>query len=242
MKKLSIITICLNEKNKIEKTINSVVSQSFNDFEYIIIDGGSSDGTVEVISKFISKLSYFCSEKDNGIYSAMNKGIEHTHGEYLLFLNGGDYLNGNNVLQKIFQNMPNEDIIFGDLIFKESSSEESLKSFKDVKINKRYLYNFYIPHSASLIKRDLFLKYGLYNSHYKIAGDYEFFLRVINKYKAIIRYIPVAISVFDTTGISSDPKYFKLQIKERRRAQIQYFNYVFLFRMLLLKVRRVLFK
>src|ERR1035437_822845 len=100
MKKISVITICLNERDNIEKTIKSVINQNSTDFEYLVIDGGSIDGTTEIISKYNDKLSYFISEKDSGIYSAMNRGIKNSTGEYLLFLNGGDYLSDVNILSK----------------------------------------------------------------------------------------------------------------------------------------------
>lgn len=239
MKKLSIITICFNEKDKIKKTIESVVSQNFSDFEYLVIDGGSSDRTAEIIAQYKNRFAYFVSEKDGGIYNAMNKGIEHSTGEYLLFLNGGDYLYNNDVLKKIFSEGFNEDIVYGDMIL-ENSLER--KSFKDVIINDRYLFSYYLPHPASFIKKDLFMKYGYYNEDYKIVGDYEFFLRVIKKYKATVKYIFEIVSVYNNDGISSNPKYFKLQLQERRRAQKKYFNFIFLFKMLLLKIKRILFK
>lgn len=236
MKRLSIITVCFNEKDKIRETIESVISQSFNDFEYLIIDGGSSDGTVEIINQYKNRLDYFISEKDGGIYNAMNKGIERSSGEYLLFLNGGDYLYNNDVLKKIFESGFNEDIIYGDTVL-ENSLER--KSFKDVVINDRYLFNYYLPHPASFIKRYLFEKYDYYNENYKIAGDYEFFLRVIKKYRATVKYIFEIVSVYNNDGISSNPKYLKLQLQERRRSQKKYFSLMFLLKMLFIKIKRM---
>lgn len=236
MKKISIITICFNEKNRIGKTIESVLSQNFSDFEYLIIDGGSSDGTVEIINQYKNKLDYFISEKDGGIYNAMNKGIEHSTGEYLLFLNGGDYLYNSDVLKNIFSSDFKEDIVYGDMVL-ENSLER--KSFKDVVINDQYLFNYYLPHPASFIKKNLFTKHGYYNEDYKITGDYEFFLRVIKKYKATVKYIFEIVSAYNNDGISSNPKYLKFQLQERRRAQKKYFSLVFLFKMLLAKIKRM---
>ena len=238
MKKFSIITICLNERNNIEKTIKSVINQNYKDFEYLIIDGGSIDGTAEIISKYSDKLSYFVSEKDQGIYSAMNKGIRHSNGEYLLFLNGGDYLAEINVLSKFIDEDFSEDIIYGNLFLDDKVEK---KIFKNIKIDDEYLFNNYISHPSTFIKKDLFNKYGLYNEGYKIAGDYEFFLKVILKYKATCRYFNEGVSVYNTNGISSQSKYSKLQIAERRKAQFSYFNKSFLFKKMLLKIKRFIF-
>jgi glycosyltransferase involved in cell wall biosynthesis len=238
MKKVSIITICLNEKNNIEKTIKSVIDQNCTNFEYLVIDGGSTDGTAKIISKYGDKLSYFVSEKDSGIYSAMNKGIEHSNGEYLLFLNGGDYLSDINILSNFINKDFNEDIIYGNLFL---DNKKKQKIFKNIKIDNEYLFNNYISHPSTFIKKDLFDKYGLYNEKYKIAGDYEFFLRVIIKYKATCRYFDEGVSVYNTNGISSQSKYSNLQIAERRKAQLGYFNKSFLFKKMLLKIKRVIF-
>lgn len=236
MKKLSIITICLNENNRIRRTIESVMSQNFSDIEYLVIDGGSSDGTAEIVDQYKNRLAYFVSEKDDGIYNAMNKGIERSTGEYLLFLNGGDYLYNNDVLKNIFYKEFNKDIIYGDLVL-ENTLER--KSFEDFIISDRHLFNYYLPHPACFVKKYLFTKYGYYNEDYKIAGDYEFFLRVIKKYKATIMYISKIVSVYNEDGISSNHKYLKLQMRERRRAQKKYFNILFLFKMLLIKIKRM---
>jgi glycosyltransferase involved in cell wall biosynthesis len=235
MKKFSIITICLNEKNNIEKTIKSVIDQDYKDFEYLVIDGGSVDGTAEIISQYSDKLSYFVSEKDHGIYSAMNKGIEHSNGEYLLFLNGGDYLSDINILSKFIDIGFSEDIIYGNLFLDNINKKIS---FKDIKLDYEYLFNNYISHPSTFIRKDLFNKYGLYNEKYKIAGDYEFFLRTIIKYKATCRYFDEWVSVYNTNGISSQSKYSKLQIAERRKAQFSYFNKSFIFKKILLKIKQ----
>jgi len=236
MKKLSIITVCLNEKNKIRETIESVFSQIFRNFEYIIIDGGSTDGTAEIISEYKDKLAYFVSEKDNGIYAAMNKGIKLSSGDYILFLNGGDRLYNSTVLEEIFSAKFDEYIVFGNLMLEE---ENVIKSFKDIEINDRYLFNNYIPHPSCFIKKSLFDNYGYYDESFKIAGDYEFFLRVIKKYNARTKYISTVVTVYNTNGISSDSKFSILQANERRRAQKKYFSFLFLSTMLILKIKKI---
>ncbi|MCC6690867.1 MAG: glycosyltransferase, partial [Bacteroidia bacterium] len=116
MPKLSVISINLNNRLGLEKTIKSVIDQSFQDFEYIVIDGASTDGSIDVIKANADKFSYWVSEKDKGIYHAQNKGIAHANGEYLLFLNSGDYLYSSNVLQTFFSKNYSEDILYGDLM------------------------------------------------------------------------------------------------------------------------------
>ncbi len=117
MVKLSIITVNLNNSAGLRKTIESIVKQTFKDFEYIIIDGGSTDGSAEVIKEFADKITYWVSEPDKGIYNAMNKGILHAKGEYLLFLNSGDWLADDDLLSKVFCEPRTADIIYGHMNF-----------------------------------------------------------------------------------------------------------------------------
>ena len=114
---LSIITINFNNVAGLKRTVDSVLHQTADDFEYIIIDGASTDGSREFIESCSSKLAYWVSEKDNGVYHAMNKGIGHARGDYLLFLNSGDYLNDAEVLARVFNRPLQEDIIYGDIIW-----------------------------------------------------------------------------------------------------------------------------
>ena len=116
MPKLSVITINFNNAIGLEKTIKSVIEQKFTDFEFVIIDGDSSDGSKEIIKKYSNKISYWVSEKDKGIYNAQNKGIERAIGEYCLFLNSGDYLVDTTVFQTVFSEKRTQDIIYGDMI------------------------------------------------------------------------------------------------------------------------------
>ncbi|MBC7426937.1 MAG: glycosyltransferase, partial [Bacteroidia bacterium] len=123
---LSIITICLNDKSGLEKTILSVKEQTFRDYEHLIIDGGSVDGSKEIIEKYKSYLAFTISERDNGRYQAMNKGIQNSKGIYLLFLNSGDYLADNFVLQKILSDADMPDIKYGNVIFEDINGLRSL--------------------------------------------------------------------------------------------------------------------
>ena len=125
MKQISIITINYNNASGLEKTIRSVVEQTYNEYEYIIIDGASSDKSKEVIQEYQRYIDFWCSEKDSGIYNAMNKGIQKASGEYLLFLNSGDVLNNSAVLADIHGFLSGEDFVYGDLVFVRGDGEET---------------------------------------------------------------------------------------------------------------------
>jgi glycosyltransferase involved in cell wall biosynthesis len=219
---ISVITINYNNANGLQKTIDSVISQSFGDFEFIIIDGKSSDASVDLIKK-CSRVNYWESEKDEGIYHAQNKGINKATGDYLLFLNSGDLLANNETLQKIALNLGSADIVYGDLITVNSSGVKKIETSPD----KLDVYHFMIStlwHPCSFIKASLFRQYGNYHQELRITGDYEFFLRVILKNKASYRHISLPIAIFDMTGVSNNPENRKLQSEERKKSWLMNFS------------------
>ena len=197
-KKISIITICKNEKYTIDKTIKSVLDQSYSNIEYIIVDGGSNDGTDKIIESYNDEVDIVISEPDKGIYDAMNKGGTRAIGDYLLFLNGGDYLANKYVLDKVSTYGFDKDIIYG---YMQSPAGKLIKQLKDVKLSK-YLEQYTLPHQATFIRRGIFEKLGGYNDKFIIAGDYEFFVRGILKYSATNKYIPELITIFNSHGIA----------------------------------------
>lgn len=213
MPKLSVITINLNDAPGLQKTIESVVSQTFDDYEYIIIDGGSSDGSVDVIKEFAHKITYWVSEPDKGIYNAMNKGILQASGEYLLFLNSGDWLVDKDVLSKVFAKGSEADILYGDIVFWEDFDKTKPFSFKNIAIDLNYLYKNSLAHPASFIKRSLF---GLeqYDESYKLVSDWKFFLQKIVFENASLHYLDLCVSNFNTHGLTSDKKMQELLNEE----------------------------
>ncbi len=225
MKKLTIITICLNEKFVIEKTILSVLNQTYDNYEYIIIDGASTDGSLEIISKYADKIDKIISEKDKGIYSAMNKGIRLSKGEYLLFLNAGDYLHNENLLEKLFQEKLDFDIIYGDMILDYANGKTKLGKQPE-QITYKQMYFSTIWHPASIIKRELFTLYGLYDETFKIAGDYEFFIKVLYKHNVSLKYLPLTFSIYNLQGISARPENQKLVLQEKEIAQKRHFPFL----------------
>ena len=160
--KLSIITINLNNDTGLKKTIESVINQTLKNFEFIIIDGGSTDRSVELIKEYAGQINYYVSEPDKGIYNAMNKGIRQTHGEYCFFLNSGDYFVKENVLEKVFNNIFDEDVVFGNLLVCLNGKLVGKRRSKE-RLTFLDVYSGLIKHQASFIKRQLFDKFGLYN-------------------------------------------------------------------------------
>jgi glycosyltransferase involved in cell wall biosynthesis len=221
MPKLSIITINLNNHDGFERTIQSVVSQSFTDFEFIVIDGGSTDGSTEVIKKFQDKISYSVSEKDNGIYNAQNKGIVKAKGEYCLFLNSGDYLVNNNVLQNVFSKNCNEDILYGNMMIDWENGKITLGKMPD-NISFLHMLTDTLWHPVSFIKRSLFGLHGCYNESYKMVADYDFFFRTIIVSNVSTCHIPIPISIYNVNGLSSLPENKSIEKEERRRVLLSY--------------------
>ena len=215
MQKVSVITINFNNKAGLVNTIQSVISQTFSDFEFIIIDGKSMDGSMDVINKYSDKISNWVSEKDEGIYDALNKGLSKATGEYCFFLNSGDYFSSSDVLQKIFSANTNVDIIYGDVKLEINSQLVGEKKHPDI-LSKHYLLTEVVAHQAQFIKRKLFEDFGNYDLNYKIAADYEFFIRMIFKHSVSTKHLPLFISSFDISGLSNNPEKLK-QIKEERK-------------------------
>lgn len=202
MNKLSLITINYNNVVGLKKTLDSILNQTTKNYEIIVIDGQSKDGSVELIKKYANFITFWISEPDNGIYHAMNKGIREATGDYCFFLNSGDYLVDKTILEKVIKINPTEDVIFGNLyvtvndkIVGKALGKESL-SFIDIYANT-------IKHQASFIKRDLFKRFGLYNEKRRIVADWEFFIKTIGLNNVSCRYIDKYISFFDNNGISN---------------------------------------
>ena len=219
---VSVITINRNDSNGLKKTIDSIINQTYKEFEYIVIDGNSNDGSKEVIKMREAKITYWISESDTGIYNAMNKGITKANGKYLLFLNSGDYFTDNTVLQNVVKQLNDEDIVYGDMIIDRNGILE--KASSDSPLLFEEMIRGTLWHPVSFIKKELFNKYGLYNEAYKIISDYDFFLKTIYVYKASTKHIPVYVSVFNTDGIGSSTKHHALQQKERYLSQSAYFH------------------
>jgi glycosyltransferase involved in cell wall biosynthesis len=220
MSKLSIITINLNNREGLERTIQSVINQTFTDFEYIIIDGGSTDGSVEVIQNHADRIDYWVSEPDKGIYNAMNKGILKANGEYLQFLNSGDWLYSDTILEEVFALNRTEDILYGDDALFYNDQNIAFKTYPSTLTG----YLFYvgtISHQATFHKATLFDK--RYNENYKIAADWELQIQKIIFQNCSTYHIEKPIIYFDMTGISQNPLFANLLMEERQSILKKYF-------------------
>ncbi|MCX8533633.1 glycosyltransferase family 2 protein [Chryseobacterium luquanense] len=199
--KISVITISYNNKKGLEKTLKNVISQSFSDFEYIIIDGGSQDGTKDILEKYSDNITYWVSEPDKGIYNAMNKGITAAKGEYLIFINSGDHFYDENSLSVAAAHLSGEDIIYGNL---ELVSDEHtyIKKYSS-ELSLLYFYDQSLPHPATFIRKEAFQKWGNYDEYLKIVSDWKWFLISICTHQASFKHIDETISTFYLDGISS---------------------------------------
>jgi len=204
--KISIITVCYNSIKTIEDTINSVYYQDFIDIEYIIIDGGSNDGTNEIIINNIDKVDKYISENDEGLYDAINKGIEISTGDIIGILNSDDTFSSNDVVSLIVKCFEeNEiDVLFGDIAF--VGGDYSIKRKYSSKYWKPSLLKYgYMPaHPTFYCRKELFNRYGNYSLNYKIAADFELIARFFTKNRDIkYLYIPYIMVYMKLGGIST---------------------------------------
>lgn len=201
--KLSIITINFNNRAGLQKTIDSVISQTFKDFEWIIIDGGSTDGSKELIEQYNEYITYWVSEPDKGIYNAMNKGIKVAKGEYLLFLNSGDWLVDTNIVEQAFPFMNDVDFVYGSLQMVNRDGDIRIWDIPIGDVTGEFFLNSTMPHPATFIKKEKLLQYDGYDESYKIVADWKFFMDAILFGNSSLKKIPFVVSVFNEDGISS---------------------------------------
>lgn len=201
MNSVSIVTINYNNLPGLMLTVNSVLNQKGIKPEFIIVDGGSTDGSAEYILANNGLFSKIIIEKDKGIYDAQNKGILNATGDYILFLNGGDWFTDENSLAAFVPELGNYDILYGDIIYKKDDQDNEYQ-FPDI-IDEKFMFTKGMPHQATLIRRSLFNKTGLHNLSYKICADWHFFMNAFFKYEATSFHIKKSITIFDCTGVSS---------------------------------------
>lgn len=204
--KLSIITINLNNINGLVKTIKSVESQTMTEFEWIVIDGGSTDGSEEFIESHSNRMSYWISESDKGIYNAMNKGIKIANGEYVLFLNSGDCLISSDILNMVFKKNRTEDYLFGQAVYVNENDSDLIVGFNRNNFSAFSLLSDSLPHQSCFIKRDLFQRFGYYDETYKIISDLKFAYIAIVCNNCSVSYLDMIVSVCEPNGISGDVK------------------------------------
>lgn len=226
--KLSIVTINYNNVEGLKRTLASVAELSYRDIEHIIIDGGSTDGSVETIKEYVAanpnKDPFFkhtikwVSEKDNGIYNAMNKGIKKATGAYVQILNSGDIFTATDVVAHMIAEIEKAEypeFIYGNMIKMDCASGKVIGKSRQVDYSLRQYYSSTMNHDCSYIRRDVYDKYGLYDEELKIVSDWKWFLLAIGLGKVKPVYVDIDVTFFDASGISETN--LELRNKERRQ-------------------------
>lgn len=195
---ISIVTVSYNAVTTIEQTIQAVINQTYKNIEYIIIDGGSTDGTLDIIKKYKDKISYWVSEPDKGIYDAMNKGIKVATGEWINFMNAGDSFYDNKTLERTFNQYytDNTKVIYGDMIENNGGKSRLIRA-KSLSV---FTSDLPFCHQSSFLKNGS----GYYDTDLRIAADYKLFRIIYSEFgEKAFAYVSFPISIFEASGISS---------------------------------------
>lgn len=204
--KVSIITVVFNNESSIQESINSVSTQTYSDIEHIIIDGGSTDGTLDIIKNNEDKIFSWVSEGDQGIYYGMNKGINLETGDIIGFLNSDDFYADRKVIEKVVNvfKSHNVDSVYGDLVYVSKKSERRIRLWNSGKYSSGIMEKGWMPpHPTFFVKKAIFDKYGLFNTDFTISADYELMLRFLHKHSISTFYIPEVLVQMRTGGKSN---------------------------------------
>ena len=220
--KISVVTVCYNAVKTIEQTIQSVLGQTYTDFEYIVVDGGSKDGTVDVLERYSDRLRYI-SEKDEGIYDAMNKGVGMARGEVIGIIGADDFYPDAEVLTRVAEAFRRNDTdsAYGNVKFVDPDNTGKVVRFWDDQPydHSRWLKGWMPPHIAFYLKKSAYEQYGLYKTEFTCAGDYELMLRMLYKHKLSSQHIPATLMTMRVGGTSSASlKHRMVANREDRRA------------------------
>ena len=222
--KVSIITACYNSQETIEETLRSIAKQTYKNIEYIIVDGNSTDKTLELIENYKYCITKLISEPDTGVYNAMNKGIKTATGDLLFFLNADDVFINENVVEQFAEEAQKTSagLLLGNILLLNRYTGEMY--YEDHKIvDKIRLMTSTIFHPATFFRKEVFEKYDIYNENNKIASDYEWYLNYFQN-GGNYKYIDFPISIFSLGGLSSNEKYRKIHTKERKEIMGKYFS------------------
>lgn len=205
MTKLTIITINYNNREGLARTLKSALRQTHQDFEYIAIDGGSNDGSKELLEKHSTRFAFWVSEKDAGIYNAINKGLTRASGEYILILNSGDELHSETTLATVMGQLASgEDVIYGDSedFYPDSKKKSFIRRYPS-KLTFDFLFRSALRHQAMLIRRDAYKKVGPYSEEYKIVSDWLWVLRALVHFQCSHKHLDLIVCRYERGGISS---------------------------------------
>lgn len=205
--KISIITVVYNNKETIRDAINSVLSQTYENIEHIIIDGASTDGTLEIIKDYGDKIAKYISEADKGLYDAMNKGLALASGEVVGILNSDDFYIDENVIEKVASIFKTEEVdsLFADLVFvKPHDLEKTIRYYDSSKFTpSKFAYGWMPAHPTFFVRRKIYENYGVFKTDYMIAADYEILVRFLEKYKISYYYLHSPIIKMRLGGVST---------------------------------------
>ena len=219
MKKYTIITINFNNSAELRQTIESVVGQTLKDIEYIVIDGGSTDGSVEVIKDYADHIDYWISEPDNGVYNAMNKGLAKAHGEYVNFMNSGDTFHSPDVLEEVDRQIGDADILFGNVCNRATGVRYGgIKAGSEVTFLT--LKKEILCHQATFYRRDIFNRHP-YDESLRLIADWKVNVQAIVTDNCKVKVVDTMIARYDLTGISSTQ--CQLHAEERQRVMSELF-------------------
>lgn len=220
--KVSIITVCHNSESTIESAIQSVLRQDYESIEYIILDGKSTDNTLSVIEKYRNRISKFISEKDEGMYFAINKGLAMASGDIVGILNSDDFYPYEKIITTVAQEFKtkNTDSVYGDVQYVlKDDTEKIFRHWKSRSCNEKlFLRGWMPPHPSFFVKRKCYEKFGTFNTRFTISADYELMLRFLYKQKISSSYIPQVLVKMRTGGISNVT--LKSRIKANREDRL----------------------
>lgn len=218
--KISVVTVCKNAEKTIENTLLSIYSQAYKNIEHIVIDGGSTDSTLEILAKYKDKITTLVSEPDTGIYNAMNKAIKLVKGDIVYFLNATDSLYDENVLEKVaseFEKHPDLELLWGDVQFVNNGEDIHVATFEDINVKSDLLYRNPC-HQVIFYKSELFIKNGVYKENFSIYADYDFNIRMLVHENVKCKYLPEVLARFALGGVSTGiNEQVKLKLKEERK-------------------------
>lgn len=219
--KISIITVCYNSDKTIEDTFKSVLSQTYKDIEYIVIDGGSKDKTLDIINQYKKQIDFWVSEPDKGLYDAINKGIYKATGDFVGIINSDDVFYENDTIEKIAKYLtenPHLSAVTGDIV--QHKNNRIIRKYSSVDWTPEKLkIGFMPPHPSIFIKTKLFPQFGYYREDYKIGADYELIIRYFLKNKISYKYSGIITTSMAVGGASSSGlKSYKVITKEIKKA------------------------
>jgi glycosyltransferase involved in cell wall biosynthesis len=217
LRSLSIVIACLNNRAGLGRTLDSLAAQRFRDFELIVVDGGSSDGSLELLQARRGEIAHLRSGPDGGVYDAQNRGAALADGNYLLFLNAGDWLADEHALSHALAGPPGEDLVYGDVVLLKNG--QPIPTRMPPRLSFEYLMRSTLCTQALYYRRQTFLQLGGYDTSLRVCADYDLLLRAVLVHQASSRHVARRLVYYPVDGLSSRPE--NLELARQERADIQ---------------------